>query len=194
MANIDRKGGFRPAKTMLGHPWTALVRKYPAIAGRSGTNNSGDIYIGDVVTLDTGNATPMVTSGDPILGVVVAVGTSSSDTALNTENVAKYYDPDNLAKRYLAFDEAGYVGVVPAPFMLFSVQSGLTDLVQGSDMDIEIETTEARGSRTTGNSFQTGTTSVNADISVVELEERPDNDTALIDARYIVKLNSYLEA
>lgn len=193
MANVDRANGFRPSKSLVGAPWTALVRSYPAIAGRSATNNSGDIYIGDIVVLNAGNVEPQVTSGGAVLGVVVAVGKDNSDTALNTDNATRYYDPDNLGKRYLAHDEAGYVGVVPAEACLFEVQSGIT-LVQGATADIAIVTTAARGNRTTGNSIQELTTSTNGDVAVVEMVTTPDNDPSSADARYIVKFTTHANA
>ena len=189
MANVDRANGFRPSKSLVGAPWTSLVRSYPAAAGRTATNNSGDIYIGDVVTLTGGNAVAMDTAGSA-LGVVVAVGTKASVTALNTDNVKRYYDPDNLSKRYLAHDEDGYVGVVPAEACLFSVQTGEVDYVQGDGGGLAITTTGERGSRTTGNSKQSLTSG--ADVTIVELEDRPDNDITAVNSRCIVKFNKHV--
>lgn len=192
MANVSRRQGFRPAKSLIGAPWNALVRLYPATTGRSATNNSGDIYIGDVVELSTGNAQPMTTSGGTALGVVVAVGTSASDTSLSTfdRDAEKYYDPDNLSKRYLAYDEAGYVGVVPVEAALFEVESAIT-LVQGATADIGITGTAAHGSRTTGNSTQFVNTATNNDVTVVEYVRTPNNDITSADAKYIVKFNKH---
>jgi hypothetical protein len=131
----------------------------------------------------------MTTSGGTALGVVVGVGKDNSDTALNTDNTIRYYDPDNLSKRYLAHDEDGYVGVVPAEGVLFQVQSSASGLVQGAQADIAITGTAARGSRTTGNSRQEITTAVNNDVEVVELVNAPDNDPALTEADVLVKFN-----
>ena len=190
MANIDRKGGFRPAKSFLGHEWNGMLRMYPAADDR--TADVGDLFIGDPVTLVAGFIQPLAASGDDVLGVVVALGKANSATALNTDNVARYYDPDNLSKRHLAADEIGYVGVVPAALFQFSVQSDVVDGVQGVAMDIT-GLGAAHGSLTTGNSFITATTSINADVSVVEFDTRPDNDVSLVDARYLVKFNNLLE-
>lgn len=196
MANVDRANGFRPVKSLIGAPWTSLVRTYPAVEGRSATNNSGDIYIGDIVELATGNAVPHVTVSvadtNLHLGVVVAVGTKNSDTALNTDNNHRYFDPDNLSKRYLAWDEDGYVGVVPMEACLFSVQAAASQLVgavQGDGAQITITGTTTRGSRTTGNSIQT--VSTGAEFTIVEHDTSPNNDTADAGglARYIVKSN-----
>ena len=198
MANVDRKRGFRPAKSLIGAPWTALVRSYPAVSGRSGTNNSGDIYIGDSVELDgNGNVIPHVTAGNNVLGVVVGVGKDNSDTALNTDKAKRYYDPDNLSKRYLAHDEEGYVGVVPAEACLFIVQAGAETLNIGDSRDIATVSTTARGSRTTGNSTQSlGTTSAAPDAKVVEMVDAPDNDPTDAGglADYIVKFVNHENA
>ena len=191
MANVDRANGFRPVKSQLGAPWTSLVRHYPATTGRNGTNNSGDIYIGDIVEISGGYAQPMTTLGGAVLGVVVAVGKDNSETALNTDNAKRYYDPDNLSKRYLAYDEAGYVGVVPAEGCLFQVQSDATGMAQGSLADLGIATTAARGNRTTGNSLQFITTAATGnDVEIVEMVDSPDNDPSEVNGKYIVKFTS----
>jgi hypothetical protein len=195
MANVNRANGFRPDKSLFDGKWHTLVRKYEAANNRSSTNNSGDIYIGDVVSLSSGKAVPLTAVDGDALGVVVALGKAGSDTALNTENVARYYDPDNLSKRYLAYNEAGWVGVVPADGSLFSVQSAVADLTQGSIANISITGTAAHGNRTTGNSTQTITTGTGSGTcTVVEHVESPDNDTTAVNARYIVKFNSHINA
>jgi len=193
MANKNAPNGFRPAKSLVGAPWTALVREYEVEAGRNATNNSGDIYIGDIVNVTAGYAVPVTTSGDAVLGVVVAVGTKNSATALNTDNTSRYFDPDNLSKRYLAYNEAGWVGVVPVEAVLFSVQSDVA-LVTGEGADIAIVGTGARGNRTTGNSTQYITTALNSDVTVVEQITAPDNDPTAVNARYLVKFNLHANA
>lgn len=184
MANVDRANGFRPSKSLVGAPWTSLVRSYPALdTGRTQTE-AGNIYIGSVVNLtSSGDVKPAATT-EAVLGVVVAVGTKNSETALNTDNVKKYFDPDNLSKRYLKFDEAGYVGVVPADVCLFSVQSSEADKTQGSTGAFGANT----GSVTTGNSAVV--IGAGNDVTVIEQEERPDNDTSAVNGRYIVKFNN----
>lgn len=183
MANVDRSYGFRPAKSLTGAPWVGLVRQYPADAARSATNNAGDIYIGDVVKIVSGVVLPAVT-GDTVLGVVVAVGTTNTTFGPNG-----YFDPNNLGKRYLAYNETGIVGVVPAELALFDcVEASDLDKLQGGLADINMAAaTTAHGSRTTGNSSTKLTTASNNDVQVVEQVTSPDNDPTLTAARYLVK-------
>lgn len=183
MANIDRANGFRPVKTQIGAPWSGLVRMYPA-ADRSSdaTNNHGDIYIGDPVKLVNGAVLP-ANSGDVVLGVVVAVGT---DAAIFGEG--GYFDPNNLGKRYLASNEVGVVGVVPAEGVLFEIQAdGDLDLVQGSLADFNLVAATAHGSRLTGNSTVELVANSDSDVVVVEHVTSPDNDRTITHARYMVR-------
>lgn len=187
MANVDRANGFRPAKSLIGAPWNSLVRYYEA-ADRSAdtTNNHGDIYIGDPVALSSGKVVP-ANSGDTIIGVAVAVGTSSATFS----ELDGYYDAANLGKRYLSHAETGVVGVVPAAGVLFEAQTAADlDLVAGSAADISTDATEAHGSRTTGNSTAEIVTSVNGDLIVVENVTTPNNDVTITNARHLVRFVS----
>lgn len=186
MANVDRPNGFRPVKSLLGAPWTALIRKYEA-ADRSSdsTNNHGDIYIGTPVTLSSGKVTP-ADSGDTILGVAVGVGVDGT-----TFGETGYFDPNNLGKRYLAYDEDGVVAVVPAEGVLFEAQTASDlDLVAGSAADITMTAATAHGDRTTGYDSSELTTASNNDVEVVENRTSPDNDTTLANARHYVMFTS----
>lgn len=183
MANADRPNGFRPVKSLLGAPMSALIRKYTA-GDRSSdtTNNHGDIYLGDPVKLSSGLVLP-ANSGDTILGVVVGVGEDSVDMGKQGP-----FNADNLEKRYLGHADSGEVWVVPAEGVLFEVQSASDlDLVVGAQADITTDATEAHGSRTTGISSVELTTDSNSDVEVVEIPDRPDNDSTLANARYYVQ-------
>jgi len=183
MANPDRPMGFRPVKSLTGHPINMMLRKYQA-ADRSAdtTNNHGDIYVGDPVALSAGKVVP-ANSGGTILGVVVAVGQGT----INHGDVGAF-DPDNLMKRYLGYADAGYVWVCPAEDVLFEVQTASAlSLVAGSLADITNAAATAHGSRTTGLSSCELTTAVNNDIAVVEDVVDNDNDTTLANARHLVE-------
>lgn len=188
MANVNRQYGFKPAKALTGQPWQALVRQYPATTTRNATGTTagyaGDINIGDAVKLVSGFVLPAVT-GDTILGVVVAVGPNSGTTF----GANGYFDPNNLGKRYLGYNEAGVVGVVPAELALFDcVEATDLDLVQGGLADINMAAvTTVHGARLTGNSSTQLVVASNNDVQVVEQVTSPDNDNTLINARYLVK-------
>jgi len=188
MANVSRSFGFRPVKSLIGAPWTGLVRFYTA-ADRSAdtTNNHGDIYRGDPVKISSGLVLA-ANSNDTILGVAVAVGTTTSTTL----GASGYYDPNNLAKSYASLADATgvVVGVVPAEGMLFEVEEASDlNLVQGSSADITTDATEAHGSRTTGLSSCKITTASNNDVQVVENVTSPDNDPTITAAKFLVKFS-----
>lgn len=183
MANVSRPNGFRPAKSQLGAPWNGLIRFIEA-ADRSAdtTNNHGDIYIGDPVALSSGKVIP-ANSAATVFGVVVAIGVDNV-----THGDTGYYDPNNLGKSYLAYNETGVVGVVPVEGMLFEVESASDlDLVIGSLADTTLLAATAHGSRTTGKSSVQLTTASDNDVKVVEFVTTPDNDLTSAAARYLVK-------
>lgn len=183
MANPDRPNGFRPAKSLTGTPINLMLRRYEA-ADRSAdtTNNHGDIYVGDPVALSSGKVVP-ANSGNTILGVCVGIGVDASD-----HGDVGMFDPSNLEKRYLAYNESGYIWVCPAEGVLFEVQTAADlDLVPGSAADISTDATEAHGSRTTGVSSCELVTSVNADVNVVQDVNNDENDTTLVNARHLVR-------
>lgn len=183
MANVDRPNGFRPVKSLTGHPVNMMIRRYEAADRTADTTaNHGDIYIGDPVELVAGKVAP-ADSGNTILGVVVGVGTDASNFG-----EAGPFDPRSLEKRYLAFDEVGYVWVVPAEDMLFDVQTSIDlDLVVGAQADITNTAGTAHGSRVTSQSTCELTTAANNDVEVVEDSTAPDNDTTLANARHFVQ-------
>lgn len=184
MANPDRPMGFRPVKSLTGHPINFMIRKYTA-GDRSAdtTNNHGDIYVGDPVALSSGLVVP-ANSGDTILGVVVGIGVSSGIDMGD----AGMFDPSNLEKRYLGLAESGVVYVMPAEGVLFEVQTASDlDLVPGSQADITTDANEAHGSQTTGLSSCELTTDSNHDVEVVEDVADSDNDTTIANARHLVQ-------
>ncbi len=186
MANADRPNGFVFAKSLTGHAPNGMIRRYEASDRSSDTtNNHGDIYVGDPVKFSSGKVLP-ANSGDTVLGVAVAVGKDSADHGQSGP-----YNADNLEQRHLAYDEDGYVYVMPAEGNLFEVQTAADlDLVPGSTADISTDAGESHGSRTTGLSSCELVTVVNTDVEVVEDSEDPENDTTLTNARHLVQFTS----
>lgn len=186
MANPDRPNGFIPVGTLDGSPWNGKVRRYAA-ADRSSdsTNNHGDIYVGDPVSLSSGAIVP-ADSGDTVVGVAVAVGVEDS-----VNDGIGPFDPNNLEKRYLALGEDGYVYVAPADGVLFEVQTAADlDLVPGSAADFSTDADEAHGSRVTGRSSAELVANSNGDVVVVEDNLAVDNDTSLANARHVVRFTT----
>ena len=152
---------------------------------RDTTNDHGDIYLGDPVTLTSGKVFP-ANSGDTILGVAVAIGTDAS-----TFGVDGYFNPNDLGERYLPLAKDGVIGVVPAEMVLFEAQTATDlDLTLGALADISTDATEAHGSQVTGISSAEIVTAVNNDVKVVEDIVSPSNDVSLANARHLVKFQT----
>lgn len=176
MANPDRPNGFLPAKSMLGAPWTALVRRY-------GITDGTDLFRGDAVKLAS-NLAAIATSGAEVLGVVVGFG---RDIPSSMGEAKPMFNAQNLENAYYddseSTDTEWYAWVCPAEGVLFEVQTALDlDLDVGDSADLSLTT----GSLTTGTSKHEITTSSNVDVIVVENIERVDNDITLINARHLV--------
>lgn len=186
MANADKPNGFRPAKSLLGTDWNALVRSYE-VADRSSdtTNRHGDIYIGDPVRI-VGGKVQVANFGEKVDGVCVATG---SDTSKVTSGDPGYFNPSSLERRHAPLEGSKYViGVCPAEGVLFEVQSDSDlDLVIGSKADTTVAADTAHGSTRTGQSSAEITTASWGSVEVVEYVKSPDNDRSLTNARYLVK-------
>ena len=92
MANTDRPNGFRPAKSLIGASWNALVRQYDADAAK--TNAIG---VGDPVTLAADGNVELAVSGNTILGVAVGFG----NDATQTFGEGSYFDPRDLETQFM---------------------------------------------------------------------------------------------
>ena len=175
MANVDRPNGFRPVKTLSGAPVSALVRTI-------GVADGADIFIGDIINLESGLADPGVTNDAAILGVAVGFGKVDGDGI-----PLGMYDPDSLTKRY--YDDSAnthtdwVVYYVPADDVIFEAQTATAlDLAVGDPCDV----TGVNGDTTTGRSIQEITTSTNADFTVVEIPKITGNDNTAVWGRYWV--------
>ena len=186
MANTDRPNGFRPAKSLLGTDWNALVRYHEA-ADRTAdtTNRHGDIYIGDPVRIVSGKV-QVANFGEKVDGVCVAAG---FDNAKVTSGDPGYFNPSALDRRHAPLESAKYtIGVCPAEGVLFEVQSASDlDLVIGSKADTTVAANTAHGNTKTGQSSAEITTASWGSVEVVEHVKSPDNDRSLTNARYLVK-------
>lgn len=184
MANLDAPRGFTPVKMLDGGPWTAQVRTI-------GPADGADIFIGDLINLESGLADPAVTTDVAIIGCVVGVGKESQDGS-----ATGMYDPTNLTTLYYddsASTHTDYViYYVPVKNLIMQVQTAvdLSASVVGATLDI----TGANGSTTTGRSIMEVTTSSNTDVSIVELPNIIGNDLSLINAEIYVMVDEANQA
>jgi hypothetical protein len=176
MANPDRPRGFTPVKTLSGAPVSSMLISV-------GVADGEDIFIGDMVNLESGLADPMATNDSAVLGAVVAVG-----KYVNGQRVGGF-DPDNLVPTF--YDDSAsthtdyYVLVAPATDCIYEVQSNADlDLVVGSPCDL----VDGVGSSTSGRSIQEVGTNTNSDFVVVDIPQYPDNDSTLTNTRYWVRV------
>lgn len=172
MANTDAPNGFRPVKTLSGRPVSGTIRTF-------GVADGEDIFIGDMVNLESGLADPMATNDAAILGAVVGVGKVDADGV-----PLGPFNPDDLGKKF--YDDSAsthtewVVYVAPCDDCVYEVQTNADlDLVVGGVVDL----VDGAGSSVTGNSIQEVGTSTNADFTVYEIPHYPDNDNSLANAK-----------
>jgi hypothetical protein len=176
MANVDRPNGFIPVKTISGAPVTSMLRAI-------GVADSADIFVGDPINLESGLAAPGASNDTGFLGVAVAFGKFDKDGKVPLGP----FNPDNLTKRFYDDSESThtewYCLYAPADDVIFEVQTATAlSLVVGDTADLSY----TAGSTTTGVSACEITTSSNADVAVVEVPNKPDNDPTLVWGRYWV--------
>jgi hypothetical protein len=176
MANPDRPRGFTPVKTLSGAPVTSVIRAV-------GVADGEDIFIGDMVNLESGLADPMATNDAAILGAVVGVG-----KIVNGQFVGAF-DPDNLVPSFYddsASTHTDYcVFYAPATDCIFEVQSNADlDLVVGDPCDL----VDGVGNSLSGRSIQEVGANTNSDFVVVEIPQYVDNDSTLANTRYWVRV------
>jgi len=179
MANPDKANGFRPIGTLSGGPFTAGNVRFIGVA------DGEDIFIGDMVNLESGLADPMATNDAAILGAVIGVGKYDELTG----SVASLADVANLENRY--YDDSAsthtdyYVAVALATDCVFEVQSDADlDLAVGDPCDLA----DAAGNAPSGRSRQEVGANTNSDFVVVAIPDYPDNDSTLANTRYHVRV------
>src|SRR5687767_9765258 len=129
MANPDRPRGFRPVGSASGGEYTGpvfAVRSLAADRSSDTTENHGDIYIGDPINIDTSGVVTPANSNVAVSGGAVGFGPSAAvqfGAVGSVNEPAMMFDPRDLTKRYLKYDELGYVYYVPVGGTFFEVQS-----------------------------------------------------------------------
>lgn len=183
MANVDRPNGFKAVKTLSGRSVNSDIR-YIGVA------DGEDIFIGDMINLESGLADPMATNDAAVLGSAVGFGKVDADGI-----PLGPFNPDSLETRF--YDDSAnthtdwVVYYTPAIDTMFEVQTNADlDLVVGDVVDL----VDGTGNSTTGRSIQEVGTSTNADFTVMEIPKYPDNDNALIHAVVWVMVTSAEQA
>lgn len=193
MANPDRPRGLIPRKSKLGGPipiW--FVRSLAADRSSDSTNNHGDIYMFDPINIDTSGVVTPANSNVAVSGVAVGFAELSAfnfGATGSTTEPGPLLDPTDLTKRYLAYNEGGWIAYVKPQDAYFEIQSDIDlDLLVGSYADTTLASGTAHGSRTTGYSSIELTTASDNDVKVVEIVKAADNDPTLANTRYLVEI------
>lgn len=179
MANPDKANGFKFVRTLSGAPVSQVMRSV-------GVTDGADMFVGDLISLDTNLGKVGVTNDADFLGI--AAGFGKIDPA--TGNYAGAYNPDNLTTLY--YDDSANthtewrVFYVPLQDAIFEVQSDTDlDLAVGDPCDLLATTA---GSTVTGISGQQVGANTNTDMRVVDIPAYPDNDSTLANTRYHVAI------
>jgi hypothetical protein len=177
MANKDRPNGFTPVKTFSGAPVSALVRTI-------GVTDGVDLFVGDLLNLESGLAAIGATNDTAFLGVAVGFGKVDGDG-----NPLGPYNPADLSTTY--YDDSASTHTewvcyyVPVGDAIFEVQTATAlTLVVGGTADL----LATAGNTSTGRSQQEITTSSNADVEVVEIPKIVGNDPTAVNGRYWVRV------
>lgn len=156
MANPDAAFGLRPIRYVSGAPYNGAANKYYIPS----TDTDGAAYVGDLVKLTGGadaNGVPVVTSnvtsGNPVVGVIVGVLPST-----------------NSSLTYRADATSRYVLVADDPDLLFEVQE---------DSDGGALAATAAGATCTLIGFGTGSTVTGR--AAVELDSSGLSETSDVD-------------
>lgn len=183
MANADNATGLRPVRYLSGAPYNGAANKYYIPA----TDTDSAAYIGSLVKL-TGGAdadgipavTANVSTGNPVVGVVVGVLSESSDSTIYREN-----------------STARYVLVADDPNLMFEVQEdstggALAATAAGATCQLTGFTTGDTATGFSGIELDSSNVSevsdTDDDVRIIGLVQRPDNAVGT-NAKWLVRLN-----
>lgn len=177
MANVDRPNGFTLVKTFSGAPLSSLIRTV-------GVADGEDIFVGDILNLESGLADPGATDDAAFLGVAVGFGKVDADGV-----PLGPFNPDALTTLY--YDDSAsthtewVVYYIPVGDAIWEAQTATAlTLAVGANCDLA----DAAGNAASGQSRQEITTSTNADFEVVEVPYIVGNDNTLVWGRYYVSV------
>jgi hypothetical protein len=178
MANVDRPSGLTPVRTLTGAPFNNQTQQYTT------ATNSGAIYPGDLVMLNSDRAVVLFSTGFNALGVMV--GRSDDITRDSTK-----YVPANTAAK---------ISVCVDPQMLYSIQqtnASTVTAVGNNSLGLLTDLTLTTGDATRGISQVTlpsataflGATGTSALVRIWEVEPLPNNTATDVGARVLVTIN-----
>ena len=94
MANTQTIGGFQPVRSKVAKTQGRIVAMIAADRSSNTTNNAGDIYLGDAVSLSSGLLVPSYTGiSGGVFGVAVGFGVLNSSDPLSVPLAFNFKDP-----------------------------------------------------------------------------------------------------
>ena len=187
MANTDTPNGFTPVGTMNGSSWEGTVRAFQA-------DDTSDIFPGDLLELgDDGKVVAATATGTNCIGVMVGhvkqqyanTTTGVWDNQLTSGSIAlerTYYDA--------SADTTGWILVTVGPDVLYEVQC--TGTIAVTEIGTNADLIATTGSTTKGRSQQELSATVSSDaaqLRIVGLAQRIDNDVTTDNAKWVVRIN-----
>lgn len=182
MANADSPRGLSPVRYLSGAPYNGAANLYHMASG-----DSQAAYIGSLVKLTGGadaagvaTVTANVSTGNPVVGVIVAVKPVTRDSLI-----------------YRAASTARYVWVADDPNLVFEVQEdsdggALAATAAGATCTL---TGFTSGSTATGysaieidSSGLSETSDTDDDVRIIGAVQSPDNEIG-VNCRWLVRLN-----
>jgi len=190
MANVDAAYGAKPFAYLSGAPWNGQVRRYVVLAA-----NTTAVGIGDFVVLDSEDSDTYpqyaavlaaTASSEAIVGV--AVGFEANPANLNIEG--RYRSASATTKDRI-------VMVVDDPDVLFTMNADgavSADLIGSLGNPTYTTPNTTTGVSTMELDASEFGTDVNDQLRLMGFVDSPDNDTTLIGAECIVKINHHAYA
>lgn len=187
MANSDIPNGFTPVGTMNGSPWCGTVRAFQA-------DNTSDIFPGDLLELGAdGKVVAATATGTNCIGVMV--GRLPSQSANTTTGVMdQQLDNGTISLERSWYDASadvtGWILVTVGPDVLYEVQC--TGTIAITEIGTNADLIATTGSTIKGRSQQelsATVSSVAAQLRIVGLAQRIDNDVTAANAKWVVRIN-----
>lgn len=207
MANPDKQRGFKPVRMTNGAPYASSNYFYAIFDDSAGAEEGDDGYaVGHpVVQADEANALTGALAGlptalimtdehdeadDKVLGVIVGIARGPF-AAGDLSGGFGAFDPDSLTRTSVTFaeieaDPDGYLALIaPADGVVFEVQNSAAEaLFVGANADVSVANDET-GTETigaNGQSLYEANLGGSAQMTVVGVPERVDNDAELANA------------
>ena len=183
MANVTERFGLRPSRQLNGSPFINAQNRY-----RVATNNSTNIYQGDVVIPFASGTVGRAVANTSTAAVGVFNGCFYTDPTTQKPTFSNFYPSSTNASDIIAF-------VIDGPDTVFEINADETFAV--ADIFKNYSVNNASGSTQTGISLvqldvsESGTAGTYV-VQAIDISQDPNNnDVATSNANIIVRINNH---